>query len=213
MGKKNIWRNAWITNSNNDGLIPIKSSEGKFSDFIYFNQDKAVKKNLKNLELLAKSHNTTGVLIAILKKKYNRDKSKILFNLNLSIYRFDGEKTKTFEDTIEIYSNEYSDKILSEAKSKVETFVNLQWKTANIITSQKKFEKITVLFNNLNDWINIKKTISNMSIIDKFNVKNFSHNEAIIFLSFSGNLNQLKVAFKQSDLNFDLDGKKLNLAK
>ena len=94
-----------------------------------------------------------------------------------------------------------------------ETFVNLQWKTANIITSQKKFEKITVLFNNLNDWINIKKTISNMSIIDKFNVKNFSHNEAIIFLSFSGNLNQLKVAFKQSDLNFDLDGKKLNLAK
>ena len=28
--KKNIWRNAWITNSNNDGLIPIKSSEGKF---------------------------------------------------------------------------------------------------------------------------------------------------------------------------------------
>ena len=211
--KKNIWRNVWITNSNNDGLIPIKSAEGKFSDFIYFNQDKAVKKNLKNLELLAKSHNTTGVLIAILKKKYNRDKSKILFNLNLSIYRFDGEKTKSFEDTIEIYSNEYSDKILNDAKSKVETFVNQQWKTANIITSQKKFEKITVLFNNLNDWINIKKTISNMSIIDKFNVKNFSHNKAIIFLSFSGSLKQLKVAFKQSDLDFDLNNKKLNLAK
>ena len=90
MGKKNIWRNVWIKNSNNDGLIPIKSSEGKFSDFIYFNQDQAVKKNLSNLELLAKSHNTTGVLIATLKKKYNRDKSKLLFNLNLSIYRFDG---------------------------------------------------------------------------------------------------------------------------
>ena len=52
-----------------------------------------------------------------------------------------------------------------------------------------------------------------MSIIDKFNVKNFSHNKAIIFLSFSGNLNQLKVAFKQSDLDFDLNTKKLNLAK
>ena len=184
--KKNIWRNAWITNSNNDGLIPIKSSEGKFSDFIYFNQDKAVKKNLKNLELLAKSHNTTGVLIAILKKKYNRDKSKILFNLNLSIYRFDGEETTTFEDTIEIYSNEYSEKTLNDAKTIVETFVNQQWKTANIITSQKKFEKVTVLFNDLNDWVNIKKTISDMSIIDKFNVKNFSHNKAIIVLSFSG---------------------------
>ena len=119
--EKNIWRNIWIKNSNNDGLIPIKSSEGKFSDFIYFNQDQAVKKNLKNLELLAKSHNTTGVLIAILKKKYNRDKSKMLFNLNLSIYRFDGEETNNFEDTIEIYSNEYSDTILNDAKNKVES--------------------------------------------------------------------------------------------
>ena len=211
--KKNIWRNVWIKNSNNDGLIPIKSSDGKFTDFIYFNQDQAVKKNLSNLKLLAESHNTTGVLIAILKKKYNRDKSKMLFNLNFSIYRFDGEETINFEDTIEIYSNEYSDNILNDAKTKVEQFVNKQWKTANVITSQKKFEKITVLFNDLNDWINIKKTISDISIIDKFNVKNFSHNKAIIFLSFSGNLNQLKVAFKQSDLDFDLNSKKLNLAK
>jgi len=211
--EKNIWRNIWVKNSNNDGLIPIKSSEGKFSDFIYFNQDQAVKKNLSNLELLAKSHNTTGILIAILKKKYNRDKSKMLFNLNLSIYRFDGEETNTFEDTIEIYSNEYSDTILNDAKNKVELFVNQQWKAANVITSQKKFEKVTVLFNDLNDWINIKKTISNISIIDKFNVKNFSHNKAIIFLSFSGNLNQLKVAFKQSDLDFNLNSKKLNLTK
>ena len=140
--KKNIWRNVWIKNSNNDGLIPIKSSEGKFSDFIYFNQDQAVKKNLSNLELLAKSHNTTGILIAILKKKYNRDKSKMLFNLNLSIYRFDGEETSNFEDTIEIYSNEYSDNILNDAKAKVEQFVNKQWKMANVITSQKRFEEI-----------------------------------------------------------------------
>jgi len=210
--KKNIWRNVWLKKINIDGLIPIQSSEGKFSDFIYFNQDKAVKKNLNNLELLAKSHNTTGVLIAILKKKYNRDKSKILFDLDLSIYRFDGEKKIKFKDSIEIYSNEYSEDILNDAKVKVEQFVNQQWKTANVTSSQKKFEKITVFYKNLNDWINIKKTISNISIIDKFNVKNFSHNEAVIFLSFSGNLTQLKVAFKQSDLDFDLNSKKLKLA-
>ena len=52
-----------------------------------------------------------------------------------------------------------------------------------------------------------------MPIIDKFNFKNFSHNKAIIFLSFSGNLNQLKVAFKQSDLDLDLNSKKLNSTK
>tara|TARA_Y100000590_G_scaffold98506_1_gene112135 strand:+ start:210 stop:1307 length:1098 start_codon:yes stop_codon:yes gene_type:complete len=211
--KKNIWRNIWIKNSSNDGLIPIKSSEGKFTDFIYFNQDQAVKKNLNNLELLAKSHNTNGVLIAILKKKYNRDKSKILFDLQLTIYRFDGEETNNFEDKVEIYTNEYSDNVLYDAKAKVEQFVNQQWKTANITTSQKKFEKITVLFNNLNDWINIKNTIKDISIIDKYNVSNFSHNKAVVLLSFSGSLNQLKVAFKQSDLDFDLNSKKLNLAK
>ncbi|PPR37665.1 MAG: hypothetical protein CFH26_00599 [Alphaproteobacteria bacterium MarineAlpha6_Bin4] len=210
--KQNIWRNAWIVNSNSDGLIPIKSSDGKFTDFIFFNQDKAVKKNLKNLKLLAESHNTTGVLIAILKKKYNRDKSKILFNLNLSIYRFDGQETINYEDTIDIYSNEYSDNILNEAKLKVEEFVNQQWKSANVITAQKEFEKITVSFNNLDDWINIKKTIKNISIIDKFNVKRFTHNKATIFLSFSGNLNQLKVAFKQSDLEFNLNNKNLTLS-
>ena len=62
----------------------------------------------------------------------------MLFNLNLSIYRFDGEETINFEDTIEIYSNEYSDNILNDAKTKVEQFVNKQWKTANVITPQKK---------------------------------------------------------------------------
>ena len=210
---QNIWRNIWTKGEAKDGLIPIKSSEGKFTDFIYFNQDEAAKRNLNNLELLAKSHNTTGILIAILKKKYNRDKSKILFNLNLSIYRFDGEKNSNFEDNIEIYANEYSDNILIDAKLKVEEFVNQQWKTANVITSQKKLEKINVSFSNLNEWINIKKTISDISIIDKYNVKNFSHNKAVIILSFSGNLNQLKVAFKQSDLDFDLNNKNLNLSK
>ncbi len=211
--KKNIWRNVWVKNSNNEGLIPIKSSDGKFTDFIYFNQDQAVKKNLTNLELLAKSHNTSGVLIAILKKKYSRDKSKIIFNLNSSIYRFDGGETNTFEDAIEIYTNEYSDNILNDAKVRVEKFINQQWKTANTTSSQKKLEKITVFFNDLNDWINIKRLIGDISIIDKFNVRRFSHNKAIIFLSFSGNLKQLKVAFKQSDLDFDLNSKKLILAK
>ena len=52
-----------------------------------------------------------------------------------------------------------------------------------------------------------------MSIIDKYNVKKFSHNKATIFLSFSGNLNQLKVAFKQSDLDFNINDNKLNLLK
>ncbi|PPR32766.1 MAG: hypothetical protein CFH27_01058 [Alphaproteobacteria bacterium MarineAlpha6_Bin5] len=211
--KKNIWRNIWVDDSSNEGLIPIKSSEGKFTDFILFNQDQAVKKNIKNLELLAESHNTTGVLIAILKKKFNRDKSRIFFNLNLSIYRFDGGETNTFQDTIEIYSNEYSDDVLKEAKLKVEQFVNQQWKTANVITSKKEFERITVSYKNLDDWINIKKIINNISIIDKYNVSKFSSDKAVILLSYSGNLNQLKVAFKQSDLDFDLNSKNLNLVK
>ena len=211
--KKNIWRNVWVKNSNDQGLIPIKSSDGKFTDFIYFNKDQAVKKNLGNLELLAKSHNNSVFLIAILKKKYSRDKSKIIFNLKSSIYRFDGGETNTFEDVIEIYSNEYSDNILYDAKVRVEQFINQQWKTANVITSQKKLERITVFFNDLNDWISIKRSIGDISIVDKFNVRKFSHNKAIIFLSFSGNLNQLKVAFKQSDLDFDLNSKKLILIK
>ena len=212
--KKNIWRNIWVNNANNnDGLIPIKSSEGKFSDFIYFNQDQAIKKNLTNLELLAKSHNTTGVLIAILKKKFNRDKSKIVFNLNLSIYRFDGEKNSNYEESTEIYINEYSENTLNDIKLQVENFVNQQWKTANVISSQKKLQKITVIFNSLNDWINIKKIINDISIIDRYNISNFSHDKAIINLSFSGNLNQLKVAFKQSDLEFNLKSKQLNLVK
>tara|TARA_B100000029_G_scaffold516355_1_gene629039 strand:- start:3331 stop:4431 length:1101 start_codon:yes stop_codon:yes gene_type:complete len=211
--KKNIWRNIWIKNANYEGLIPIKSSEGKFTDFILFNQDKAVKKNLENLELLAKSHDTTGVLIAILKKKYNRDKSKILLNLDLSIYRFDGGEKNTFKDTIEVYSNEFSDDILKEARLKVEEFVDKQWKTANVLSSQKKLTRITVLFKSLNDWINIKKSINNMPIIDKYNVTNFSKNEANIIVSFSGNLNQLKLAFSQSDLDFNIEEKNLNIKR
>ena len=83
----------------------------------------------------------------------------------------------------------------------------------HVITSQKKLERITVFFNDLNDWISIKRSIGDISIVDKFNVRKFSHNKAIIFLSFSGNLNQLKVAFKQSDLDFDLNSKKLILIK
>ena len=136
-----------------------------------------------------------------------------MFNLNLSIHRFDGGRTNTFEDTIEIYSSEYSDAILKEAKMKVEQFVNEQWKTANVLTSRKKMEKITVLYDDLKDWINIKRSINTMSIINKYNVTNFSHNKATIILSYSGNLNQLKVAFSQSDLDFNLSDKKLNLSK
>ena len=58
-----------------------------------------------------------------------------------------------------------------------------------------------------------KKKYKIESIIDRYNISIFSHDRAVINLSFSGNLNQLKVAFKQSDLEFNLKSKQLNLVK
>ena len=56
----------------------------------------------------------------------------------------------------------WESKSLKEARTKVEDFVNKQWKTANVLSSQKKLTRITVLFKSLNDWINIKKSINSI---------------------------------------------------
>lgn len=210
---KNIWKDLWNTSDDDGTLIPIRPSGGKLKDFIYFNPNQAIQKNLKNLEIIAANNNSTGVLIAILKKKYNRDKTKIELNLDLSIHRFDGGSTNNFKDTIEIDADAFSDDLLLEAKSKVENFVKNQWKVQNILSTKRNSIKLIVNFNNLKEWIDIRELISNVPIIDQYIIQNFSKDSAIIFVSFSGNYNQLKIALKQSDLELNIKNKRVNLLK
>ena len=63
--KENIWKDLWNKDYDDGSLIPIRVSGGKFKDFIYFNPNQAIKKNLKNLEIIAANNNSTGVLVAI----------------------------------------------------------------------------------------------------------------------------------------------------
>jgi len=210
---KNIWKDLWNTSDDDGTLIPIRPSGGKFKDFIYFNPNQAIQKNLKNLEIIAANNNSTGVLIAILKKKYNRDKTKIELNLDLSIHRFDGGSINNFKDTIEVDADAFSDDLLLKAKSKVENFVKNQWKVQNILSTQRNSMKLIVNFNNLKEWIDIRELINNVSIIDQYIIQNFSKDSAIISVSFSGNYNQLKIALKQSDLELNIKNKRVNLLK
>ena len=152
-------------------------------------------------------------MIAILKKKYNRDKSKIILDLDLSIHRFDGGTTNEMNDRIEIYSNEFSDDLLLEAKYKVQDFVNNQWKVQNVLSSNKNIIKLTVNFKNLNDWVNIRNLLNSVSLINSYTLEKFSYNLAFVSVYFSGTIEQLKVALKQSDLEFDINNKNIALVK
>ena len=211
--KENIWKDLWNKDYDDGSLIPIRVSGGKFKDFIYFNPNQAIKKNLKNLEIIAANNNSTGVLVAILKKKYNRDKSKFQLDLNLTIYRFDDGSTNTFQDKIEVDVDKFSNDLLLEAKLKVENFVKNQWKVQNVLSTIKNSIKLTVNYNNLKEWVDIRSLINNVSIIDKYKIVNISKNFAVISISFSGNYNQLRIALKQSDLEFDIHNRKVNLLK
>ena len=211
--KENIWKDLWNKDYDDGSLIPIRVSGGKFKDFIYFNPNQAIKKNLKNLEIIAANNNSTGVLVAILKKKYNRDKSKFQLDLDLTIYRFDDGSTNTFQDKIEVDVDKFSNDLLLEAKLKVENFVKNQWKVQNVLSTIKNSIKLTVNYNNLKEWVDIRSLINNVSIIDKYKIVNISKNFAVISISFSGNYNQLRIALKQSDLEFDIHNRKVNLLK
>ena len=208
--KENVWKDLWMKDSNDGSLIPIKASEGQFRDFIYFNPNKAIKKNSNNLKKIAEIYDSNGVLIAVLKKKFNRDKSKILLELELLIFRVDGGKTNDFKEVVEIDIDDFSEDFLLEAKEKVQNFVNNQWKVENILSDTKSSIKLTVNYNNLNEWLNIRNLINDVSIINRYDLVKFSKSFAVISVSFSGTTDQLKIAFKQSDLEFDIKKKKLS---
>tara|TARA_B100001013_G_scaffold337144_1_gene257009 strand:- start:1143 stop:2240 length:1098 start_codon:yes stop_codon:yes gene_type:complete len=210
---KNVWKDLWNIKDEQGSLIPIRATEGKFKDFIYINPNQAIKKNLKNLKIIAANNNSTGVLVAILKKKYNRDKSKIMLDLDLSIYRFDENSTNNFKDTIEVNVDDFSDDLFLEAKLKVENFVKNQWKVQNVLTTKKNSIKLTVNYDGLNEWVNIRNLINNIDSIDKYIIENFSKDFAVISVSFSGNYEQLRIALQQSDLEFDIRNKIVKLLK
>ena len=210
---KNIWKDLWSETANDTGLIPIKASEGRFSDFIYINPNQALKKNLKNLKKIADSHNSNGILLAILKKKYNRDKSKVILMLDLSIHRFDGDKTNNFEDIIETNIEEYSDNLLTQAKLKVENFVNNQWKVENVLSTSTNNVKLKIHYDNLKEWVEIRDLVKSIPIVTNYKIEKFSKDFVEIYLLFSGNYNQLKVALKQSDLEFNINEKSVTLNK
>ena len=210
---KNIWGELWADNKSNAGLIPIKSSDGKFKDFIYVNPNQILKKNMENLKNIADLYDSKGVLIAFLKKKYSRDKSKTFLDLNLTIHRFDGGEPNNFKDLIEIETDLYSDSFLLTAKSKVQDFVDNQWKVENILSNNMNSIKLTINFNNLKEWTNIKNILGSISIVNKLSIDRFSKDIAVISVLYSGSYNQLKIAFNQSDLNFDMNNKTLRLIK
>mgnify|MGYP003709805465 CR=1 FL=1 len=73
-----------------------------------------------------------------------------------------------------------------------------------------KVARAIVNYNNLKEWIDIRNLINSVHIIEKYKIENFSKNFVVVLISFSGNYNQLRIALKQSDLDFDINNKKVN---
>ena len=103
--------------------------------------------------------------------------------------------------------------MLKQAKLKVENFVNNQWKVKNILSTSINYIRLKINYDSLQEWVEIRDLVKNMSIINNYKIEKFSKNFVIVYLLFAGDYNQLKVALKQSDLEFNINEKSISLTK
>lgn len=197
----NPWRAAWAGLALPDGPVRIELPLGDLADANTLGPIQAAQGDSAALMMLARRYNTAAVLVAVAKLQENGGAPNPP-SLELTLSRYGSSLgDATVIDSIPAAPGQALDDLLTAAARRTIGQIEEDWKTQNLLgLGKNETVAIAVPLGKLADWVDIRRRLSDVGFLEKFDLVSLSRKEAQIALRFAAQPEQLRLALEQSDL-------------
>ena len=181
------------------GLVPLIFGNGDLADIATISAELAVKGDLKSLAASAKKYKV-GKTLVILASLTSTPQQIPTLKVQILQYVQDNNG-HVFSMKIEANKLENFGDFLNRSATEVTERIEELWKAENLL----KFENMGVVAatfptNNLAEWVDAKRRLVKVAVIENIEPVIFSRKEIRFNIHFIGDVDQLKLALAQTDM-------------
>lgn len=189
----NPWYQSWEENSLSNGQLTIKPLPNNRSNKKAITADEALQLNGISLDSIRRSNDNADIYVAeILIDGENID-------LTLKSPLYGTILSKTYEGNLSLVFSKAIQDTKSAVINKIQQQSQLQQSGQSNIT-------IVYNFNNLKEWMEVRKKISDFPTVKKMNIDAMSGRRAQITISFGGDLEAILTTFENNGLRLTSSG-------
>ena len=202
----NPWRDAWVSVSSGDRLVPLVLPRGDLADIAAIGAEQAIGGDEPRLSAIAKRYqsNDTIVAHAILRK------GVLDLRAELEVYvtrHGSALQEQTLVKSFLAEEGETTPLLLARAADTLAFEVEENWKQDNLLQFVSPAVVASVVrVGGLSDWVQVRDRLNRMAVIRKLDVVLLSRDEVRVNLHYIGEPDQLALALQQSDLALAREG-------
>ena len=194
---ENSWLEAWEASETDTYLVPVRIPRGTAEDKAIADENALLAGDPQSVELLKRQYQTDKALLA--------EARPMDSELHITLYEYVADslmEVKTFDLPL---VNGVSPADWKNAVKDVRRYLNDSWKE-HLQTRQKTVGRrpvtITVRFDDMRDWIGIRKMLNNVPEVTNISMQTLKRNYAVISATLSGSLDDIRNTFASRNLVF-----------
>jgi hypothetical protein len=206
-GPTNPWFAAWASRPQQPGLVPIQTPVGDLPDQNAISATQALAGDAARIQSLSERYAAGDVIVA--EATLQPPGANGQRTLALSVVDYGSGGGQSAKDQVTNDSGNI-DQLLKDGVDRVAALVQNSWKQANLVDPNQRAQvKVHVPFSSLQQWVDVKRHLAQVSLIKSVNLTNLSRTGADIELTYLGDEVQFVRALSQANLMITNSGEGL----
>ncbi len=195
--EENYWAQAWRNRVFANRLVPLVSPLGEIDDITTVSADAVASADWQTLGPLATRYGVGDVLIAEAVAQGAQSMTVTLSRVSSTSSGADAV-TVTVQNSNGSSPGQFANAAINQAYAELEN----KWKAQTIISpnAPAQYLAATLRFSDIREWAVIRQRLANLNMVRNMAVKAISPTGAELSLTYSGSVDQLRVALAQQEL-------------
>lgn len=195
------WREAWEAKERGSSLVPLAVPEGEMEDFQAIGIEDAMKGSAEPLAAIARRYNAAGVVVAKTELPASGEPTRGQpMVVEVTRYGLDGTRDQ-FNVPVRADASDRPEDLLTRAVTFVSAALDEAWRRENTVASgPEQSVAVAVPISRLEDWIETRKRLAAVHAVSRVDVLSLSRVEALVGLSYRGDVERLRQALARRDL-------------
>jgi hypothetical protein len=202
----NPWREAWQNLPARDGLLPIVVPYGDLADIRDLSTVQAMRGDEKRLRAVADRYGARDVVVARASRIFDQRDNLPVLEISI-VRRAEGGLEETIIDSIKGQSQDDLIGLLDSGVTQVVSTLSNAWKQENLVRPGLE-SRVTVVvpIDGFGRWLSIRRRLDGIGVLRRTELLRISKREAMMDLWVQGDVDQLRNAVRQRDLEL-LEGR------
>lgn len=196
---ENIWMHAWKEWEGESSVVPVVLPLGDLQDRSDIPDLAAVTSSRDKLFAMAQRSGAYQVVPAIFVVEDNQPNKARIF-----LFGYNSDPSMQLSETLDIEVSD-QENLMQKGIEDIVSLLEDRWKEMSLMRSSFQNQiQAHVVFSDLSQWVSIKKSLDDVSVIEELTVLSLNQGGAIIQARFKGSLDGVKFSLSQKKLSMNV---------